>query len=275
MGPWARRDRGYSGDWCQARPLRSRYDNHLLNHLVTHVLAANRPFWEAHGPVIGLVGTAAGLLGIILAVTFFMVQKRRKRLDWRVLTYEQLLSSSNPPGLVLRHEGVALRRPFVLTIHFRNTGNVEILPQDFAQPVTIRLRRGSFIYARTLNAASGMARAPAATLLPDGKACELEPVLFNSSDWVEIQLLGDHDLDSYNETAATGVSHRVVTIPVEPQPEPEADLPVEVAAVIAGQTRPPQQYSSPESGRSWLGALAGGVVGIVIAVLASVLVDVL
>lgn len=83
---------------------------------------------------------ASILVGAAIAVTIYNKNKRRKTLDWELKSDTRILSHTaavDGQDVKVMVGDEVLNNPRMLTYRFKNTGNVEIMRDDFLRDITL------------------------------------------------------------------------------------------------------------------------------------------
>jgi len=142
------------------------------------------------------VGIGIGVFGVLVSVTIAYFARRPKRLDYSITTNRQILvpgsyrQYSHLGALAVTFEGERLSDPRLLVFRIANSGKIEIRPDDFDQPLHLSVGLDAKVVT-----AGVVGSQPADLSVKLDKISRsivaLDPVLLNSGDWVDIQLLID------------------------------------------------------------------------------------
>jgi hypothetical protein len=90
-------------------------------------------FLQRNATALGLVGTViVGVIGWVVAWLIYKNGKRRKHLDYRVVSDIPILASGNrPQELKVVYGPLEVKNPRITEVRFRNTGNQVIDEADF------------------------------------------------------------------------------------------------------------------------------------------------
>lgn len=201
------------------------------------LLAAS--WWDQHAGALGLAGLIITTIGLAAGVIFFLLQREKKTFDWQLLTDEPIVTSAARDAIggikVFWGDQTELQHPRLVTVRLVNTGKREIRAEDFDGDV--RLTVDPTLVIRSAGAVrrkEGMRHTPECAYVAG--ICNLSAILYNRSDWVDVQLL----LDS-NPEADEGVPEAILSLPwaeaLAAFHEFRRHEPISVDSVIAGQTR--------------------------------------
>jgi hypothetical protein len=158
-----------------------------------------------------VVGTAIGLIGIAIAIATVIHQRQPKQLDWELRNDVQLVSPHAQrlrEKLALDYDGVPMQDPRVVIVRVANTGKKAVSKDDFVggEPIKIAYAQNWPLDVQLVQASKGLSVDGAAEIeLLYGKGfgeadvgddfgkCQVIPSLLNPGEWLDIQLLSDHD----------------------------------------------------------------------------------
>lgn len=140
-------------------------------------------------PVWQFVGVILTAIGIVVAIIISMQQRNCKSLSYDIISEFPLFRGDKDLiGLLeVTFNGKAVRSAYSVSILFRNTGNVPILPTDYEQPIIVDFGKKS----QVLQAATGNCnpRSVAAGVDPIGGKIMIKPVLLNPGDEFSVRVL--------------------------------------------------------------------------------------
>jgi len=142
-----------------------------------------------------VVGGVLAAAGIAVAILVYRWQRERRTLHYEMLSSSALLRSDHREvtGLQLLYNGQPVKDPHLLRIRFINTGNKEILPEDFKVPVGVSAENSKVLVADVIDTSSR--DIDLSLSFADGEAW-FEPVLLNAGDSVTVQVMYE-DYDKY------------------------------------------------------------------------------
>lgn len=86
-----------------------------------------------------VVGTAIGVLGIIIAIATVAYQRSPKRLDYKIMSDIRVLNIDADPKWEVLYDGRKIEDPRIVVIRFVNTGKQPIRADDFEGGLPIRV----------------------------------------------------------------------------------------------------------------------------------------
>lgn len=137
------------------------------------------------------LGVIVGILGVVVTVIIFYLQKNRKRLAYQVLTETPLLSVGDEiKGRVkITYDNKDIQNVHLVVIKIENIGNVDIAATDFARPMAVTFPNSEVLstevsetFPKTLNPILHIGRS----------GVSIEPVLLNKKDYLTIKFVFSH-----------------------------------------------------------------------------------
>jgi hypothetical protein len=159
--------------------------------------AAQGSWWNHHSGIITLVGVIVTFVGVLVTLIIYLLQRDKKTFDWQLLTDEQIVTRTAREArggiTVLWDNTVELTHPRLLTIRLMNTGKREIRPEDFDGDTVITADATMDIQsAYIVRRHEGMRHEPDCAWTT--RECNVKAILYNRGDWVDVQLVLDHDI---------------------------------------------------------------------------------
>lgn len=142
-------------------------------------------------PVWQFIGVITALAALLLTILLYKRQVRRKEMLWDVIESVSLssfnLSESVKSTIVYK----TLRLDDVNLIYLKiwNSGNIEILPNDFNEPIKIDFGKKSKILEVVLLEAKPKNLAETASIGIEANCVKLMPLLLNSGDLIKLKVL--------------------------------------------------------------------------------------
>lgn len=101
-------------------------------------------FWTSSN-ILTIIGI---IVGAIIALWIFFKQKNRKRLEYKVIANESLLSYHKDveKDLVILFQDKRIDNLALLILEFKNTGNIPVLKSDFESPLGINFKTPTRVF---------------------------------------------------------------------------------------------------------------------------------
>jgi len=140
------------------------------------------------------VPSIIAIVGIIVAVIIYWRQRKRKSLDYEVVSFTPLSSvdpntlwSYQQAGLQFTFKGETIPQAHFITIKFTNSGNVHIPKEDYAEPISLSFGKKAMVLAFR-----PVKKKPVdipVTLKTDGRNVIIDPTLLNPKENFVIEVL--------------------------------------------------------------------------------------
>lgn len=142
-------------------------------------------------PTTGNILTLVGIiLTVIVSVAIVVYQRTRKELSYAIVSTPVLqMHAKVKDQLEITFKGIPVNDPHLVLITLRNSGNVPILPNDYAAPLVFRFRDRAEILSAGILETSPAHMHNRIPLKAQGKELVLEPFLFNGKYSATIQAL--------------------------------------------------------------------------------------
>lgn len=150
-------------------------------------------------------GVVVGVLGVIVAIVIYMLQKNKKRLAFQVLADTPLLSVGDEikEDIQIKYKNKKIQNIHLLVLKLENIGNVDISSSDFEEPIVI-LFPNSEILTAELSDASPKNLTP--TVKIENSNITIEPILLNRKDQLTFKVI----FSSYGNTI--GIKSRILGV---------------------------------------------------------------
>ena len=137
---------------------------------------------------------------IAVFVTFFL-QIRKKTLTYTVLTYSDLalVSDEGKSNIQILYKGKVVPKVQLVEIRIKNSGNLPIKPEDYIEPVSLRLPNSRILSSEVKDAHSFGAYID--TKLSNRSEIVLSKTLLNPADFFDIKILLD---DGFADLSVVG-----------------------------------------------------------------------
>jgi hypothetical protein len=132
------------------------------------------------------VAVAIGLATLVVAVLAYLGRQPKTRLEYIVLTRSQVLPAGLPETFQLVHHELPVDDPAMVIVRIVNTGDQAIPESSFSSDLAIKLP-GSRVISTLCTAKRPTDLEP--VLLLDGELVRIRPLLLNSGDMVQFQIL--------------------------------------------------------------------------------------
>jgi hypothetical protein len=147
------------------------------------------------------------IITIIAVFVIFFLQIRKKTLTYTVLTNSDLLPGSDKgkSNIQIRYMGKVVPQVRLVEIRIKNSGSLPIKPEDYIEPLSVRLPNSEILSSEVRDAQS--LGASIETKLSNGSELVLSKTLLNPTDFFDVKmLLADVDADFSVAGRIVGVS---------------------------------------------------------------------
>ena len=159
-------------------------------------------FWNVNITLLGLILTAIGIvIAIVIPFWIYLKQKNIKRLEYKVLANESLLSYHKDleNNLKIIYLGQEIKTLSLLNLEFINTGNVPIQRSDFDQNIRISSPLCSSVISAVADCISPNYQDPIISgPVEQTNYIEIHPLLINQNDHFTIKFLIDTNTKNIN-----------------------------------------------------------------------------
>jgi len=140
------------------------------------------PLWQ-------FVGAVLGILAIIVSIILFFAQRKKKSLEYKIISQTPVLSAAEEIAgqLQILFRGEPVQGVYLFVIRLLNAGNVPIASSDYERPV--RLDFGEEARVLTAEVSDVEPRNLDAEIASQDSFVQLKPVLLNSGDVITIKAL--------------------------------------------------------------------------------------
>jgi len=134
------------------------------------------------------VGAVLALLGVVVAIYLYWLQRQSKELAFGLLSSRRPLSIADELSsrVTVQLDGTPVGNLHLLVFGLKNSGHRAVLPQDFAKAFSIAFSNGKVVSAEI---ASQHPKNLGAQLTVQEHWVELHPVLLNPGDQLLVQIL--------------------------------------------------------------------------------------
>jgi hypothetical protein len=167
--------------------------------------------------IFGIVGLIVGISGILITISIAVRQRRPKRIVYDIGADRRIITSNayqSTGALVVMYGERQLRDPYLVVVRVANGGKVEVRPEDWQEPFTLKTNSeiiDSGVVGRSSNDLS-----VEITHREARKIC-CDKVLLNQHEWFDIQVLID------GPGGISDVSARIAGARLEPARRSKAD----------------------------------------------------
>ena len=140
-------------------------------------------------PLWTFVGVIFALLAVVVTISIFLAQRKKKRLSYEITSNTQLLGVKEEiQGKVkVLYEGNEVKNVHLLTLKFTNSGNQPISSNDYERPLNISVNNEATIL--TYEIIDEEPENLGAEFSQQGNTLTLSPLLLNSKDSFSIKAL--------------------------------------------------------------------------------------
>lgn len=146
-----------------------------------------------------------GVVGILVAVILFRLERRGSSLMYAVLSSRDIVTKPSAFPLEVRFAGSEIKNPRLVVLRIANAGIKPIEASHFEVPLSINAEGATILIADVTTSRPKSYRPT--VFYKDASSVTLEPRLMNSKDMVEVQMLLDGDPSSID------VDGRVAGVP--------------------------------------------------------------
>ena len=154
-----------------------------------------------------IIGHLLEIIIIIAAFVIFFLQIRKKALTYTVLTNSDIFSVSDEgkSNIQILHRGKVVPKVRLVEIRIKNSGSLPIKPEDYIEPLSVRLPKSKILSSEIRDVHS--AGAYIETKLSNQSEIVLSKTLLNPTDFFDVKiLLADGDADFSVVGRIVGVS---------------------------------------------------------------------
>jgi Ni,Fe-hydrogenase III small subunit len=148
----------------------------------------------------------AGVIGVILTIVIYFLQRQPKQLDYEIRSDFELINPNAQQvqeNLKLTYSDEPIKEPWVVIVRVRNTGKKSITQDDFATgtPIKLGYESGVPVDVRIIGASPDI---PPTSLIAgfaevintpaeEQQSVSVTPKLLKAGEWIDIQLLFNSD----------------------------------------------------------------------------------
>lgn len=134
------------------------------------------------------LGVVVGLLGVIVTIVIFQLQKNKKRLAYYILTDTSLLTVDDEikGKIQINYENKNIQNIRLLILKIENIGNIDISSSDFEQPIIISFPNSEILSAGLIDASP---RNLTPNIQIDSSKLTINPILLNKKDFLTYKFI--------------------------------------------------------------------------------------
>ena len=154
-----------------------------------------------------IIGHLLEIMIVIAAFVIFFSQIRKKTLTYTVLTNSGLVPFSHeaPNNIQIVYKGKAVPNVQLIEMRIKNSGSLPIKPEDYIEPLSVRLPKSKILSSEVRDAHS--VGAYIETKLSNQSEIVLSKTLLNPTDFFDVKiLLADGEADFSVAGRIVGVS---------------------------------------------------------------------
>jgi hypothetical protein len=179
------------------------------------------PIWQFIGVVIAVIGT-------LLTLWLFLVERKRKELSYTIAVNEGLIQVAEEidENFQILYKGKSVRNLRLLILEIRNSGNIPILPTDYVKPVVLLCNDEANIVSAEIAHSEPKDMDVALELMSSHITFKMD--LLNPRDYLRIKIL-------VNNFQTFEVKGRLIGVSAIKQREKRAELiPIYTATLLVG-----------------------------------------
>lgn len=135
------------------------------------------------------IGSILALLAIITTVVIFLIQRKRKRLSYEILSKSPLISKKEEleGKLEIKYLGQEVTDVYLVLLEFSNSGNVPIQSADYEKKINVKFGNTSAILSAEIEGVNPVNLDIETSYIDD--QVFIEPVLLNPKDSFKLRIL--------------------------------------------------------------------------------------
>jgi hypothetical protein len=132
--------------------------------------------------------TIIGVLGIIVAVIIYLLQRSKKRLVYTILTETPLLSVNDEikGKIKINYEAKEIQNLNLVILRIENRGNVHIAASDFEKPITFSFPNSEILSAEVTDVSPKNLKPE---ISANSSTLTVQPLLLNKRDFLTVKLV--------------------------------------------------------------------------------------
>lgn len=156
-------------------------------------------WFDANAGWIGFVGAAAGVVGLALALYFYLRPRRSKKLGWQYLSANRIIQVSETQRgqlpLKVVYDEHDVDDPNIIVLKIANAGGEEILKDDFDQPIIVQFTESKLLAFKVSGRSDPDMIVSVVAGPVDPNRVKVDPLLLNQRDWIELQFVTDGEIE--------------------------------------------------------------------------------
>jgi hypothetical protein len=149
-------------------------------------------WWAAHGETVW-ASLAAIVITAVISFIFYRKAEKPKRLGWEVMSKSRIINASRNQRANLKvvYKDQEVASPNIVVLRIGSVGKGAIRASDLPEPIKLELHDTKLLATEIVATSNPYVKADLRVSPDDPNLVELEPALFNSDQWLEVQLVTD------------------------------------------------------------------------------------
>lgn len=139
------------------------------------------PIWQFWGVIVGI-------LGLLVAIIIYLLQRNKKRLTYSILTSTPLLSVDDEikGDIKIQYKKSFIQNIHLVVLKIENRGSTYIASSDYEQPLLFSFEDSKILSAELLEASPKNLKP---TIQTEPSRMVVSPLLLNRGDYITVKLL--------------------------------------------------------------------------------------